>query len=160
MSKKVKIILAIVIVLLLGVGGTFGAAFFGLIKIPGLKLGPKAAVSKTDEKKKEEKKPVVKAAPPPKKKELAPAPTPQPDPDKGYQKLATVWEAMDPSALKEATKSWKAPELARVLIFMDEDKVAIVLAQLEAKRAGEVMHVMETIASKPAVAAKPATGSI
>lgn len=160
MSKKVKIILAIVLVLFLGVGGTLGAAFMGFLKIPGLKIGPQKATVKKDDKKKDDKKPVAKVTPPTKKKEPPPTPIPQPDPDKGYQKLATVWEAMEPSALKEATKKWKAPELARVLIFMDEDKVAVVLAQLEPSRAGEVMQVMETIASKPVITTKPATGSI
>lgn len=137
------------IILILG-GGVGGAIYFGVIKIPGLAIGTQPV------KKEDKKEAIVKKSPPPAAAPLkTPAPKvekaipPKPDPAKGYVKLATVWEGMEPEKLKEVVATWRDDDLAAVLNKMDEDKVSALLALMDPKKSSTVMKAMQTKAAEP-----------
>ncbi len=150
MSKKKVIVISVVAVLVVGVGLTAAGLFLGFIRIPGLKIGPQKPVAATINKAspKTESKPVAKFVPVAKKVD-PPPPAPKPDPEKGYRKLAETWNLIEPPKLKKVVQKWTPVELASVLVYMDDEKVGPILAELEDKQASLVMKAIEEIASRP-----------
>jgi len=164
MKKGLFILLPIIV---LGVG--VALVFTGIIKIPGLNLGPqkkKAALLYTGDKDtlgKDKGKTVAKKDSPPAKTPAAdttqtpPAKTPPPKgnptltienkPEVGAKKLAKLWNEIDASALKDITKDWKEKDLAGVLMKMDNGKVAEFLGILDAKRASNLSRELQKQAS-------------
>ena len=132
-----------VVLLLLIAGGVGGAAFMGVINIPG----------------------ITPAKPKPKqeaKKEVKPAPKPQPtdesasdkkptkvakkddkpkatvDPAKGASTVAELWNEMDTAKLVAITKDWKDNDLVPILLKMDEAKVTEYLGQIDPKKSSSL----------------------
>lgn len=161
-----KLLFVLLPIIILGIGA--GLVFSGVIKIPGLNLGPqkkKAASLYTSDK----DNPAVKGKTPPKKNEPkkteAPKDTAKKEPEKpktpdkgaavvlenkpelGNKKLAKLWNELDPTALKDITKDWKEKDLAGVLMKMDNGKVAEFLGILEAKRASNLSRELQKQAS-------------
>jgi hypothetical protein len=156
-KKKGKGLLIAILVTLLILGGTVGAIFTGLIKIPGLKVPGLKAKSVTNSytdsdnkplkvETKEPKKPQVKITPDP-----TPLPTkaePETDPKLGDKKLAGIWNNMETSAIIKIAANYKDAELAAVLSNMDAEKVGEILADLpDAKRAARISQQIQAIAS-------------
>ncbi len=161
-SKKGLIIVLAVVVPLLLVGGTAGAAFAGIIKIPGLKIpGAKAksVANYTDKDdnpselaKNEKKEP--EASIEPEKESTAPEvkivkePEPVLDPEVGAKKLAGIWNNLEPADIVRISAAYKNPELALVLSKMDAEKVAGVLSEIkDAKRAAALSQEIQHLAS-------------
>lgn len=142
-----KKLLLLVLVPVLLLGGGFAAVYFGLVKIPGLKLGPLAAqamyavdqdhpevkklkgeVDKLTSALEKARKPVAKAV----------EAVSGPDPAVGQAKLAGLWNKMSPTSVGKLAEGWNPVELSRVLAKMDPDRAAKVLEKLPPKLAGEV----------------------
>jgi flagellar basal body-associated protein FliL len=143
MKKKLMIIIPIVVLLLAG-GAVFALAKMGKINIPG--LTPK----KTPAKKTAPPKVEVKKVEPPKKKVVPPAKpkaTHMIDAEKGAKKLAKVWNELPVDNVLASIKEWKAPELARVIVSMEPEKAAALMAKLEPKRLDEVSREIQRQAS-------------
>lgn len=148
----IKLVLFIVLPLLLVGGGVVGAAFMGVINIPGLTPAKKGklahgAQSMYGEQAKVEP---AKPAPPRPKKEVAtkpPAEPPKPDMDLGAKKLAKIWNEISVDGLMKIIEKWSDEDVARVLAKMDTSKVAQLLASLasskKAERAGKLSELMQ-----------------
>ncbi len=143
-KKGLMIALIIVFVLLATAGTVFGLAFTGKINIPGITKPKPKKVTKP------KAKPAAKPKAKPKPKEeptVAPVATNKVVDKEGCAKLAAVWGEMDAKALLKVSASWKAVELAPVLVEMDEAKVAELLAAMETKKAAETSREMRRLAS-------------
>jgi len=150
----VKKVLFIVLPLILLIGG--GVVLFlgwkGIIKLPffpqkkvAKKTGKQTAVAKTPAAKKPD--PVIaKPDPAPPKPKVIP---PKPDIEAGEKKLALVWNTMEAAQLVPIVQDWKDPDLAKILVRMDEDKVTELLAALDPVRASRLSRAIETVAAKP-----------
>jgi hypothetical protein len=95
---------------------------------------------------------VATAKPPPSKKDLAP----KTDPEKGAEKLAELWNGVEPENLAKITSKWQMPALARVLLKMDPDAVTKFLDGLDEKRADVISRAIASEASKIPVPTVPA----
>lgn len=161
-GKKGLIIALAVLVPLLGAGGVLGAAYAGVLKIPGLKLpGIKTksvAANYTDSddkatelaKKEEESKPieVEVTAEPEIEPQIIKEPEPVVDPELGAKKLAAIWNSMNAVDIVRISANYKDPEFARVLSKMESEKVAKVLAEIkDPKRAASISQEIESLAS-------------
>lgn len=154
-SKKGLVIGLVVGLLLLGGGGFVGAAYMGLVKVPG--ITPKSKLAKNaasqykadpkDAKKKEPEKPKV-ATPAPKPKAPPKPKEPTLDPDAGDQRVADVWSQMEVAQLAEVVKDWRDPELARVLVKMDEKRTAELLSLIEPRRASRLSRAIQAESSR------------
>jgi flagellar motility protein MotE (MotC chaperone) len=92
----------------------------------------------------------VKKVEPPKKKVVPPAKpkaTHMIDAEKGAKKLAKVWNELPVDNVLASIKEWKAPELARVIVSMEPEKAAALMAKLEPKRLDEVSREIQRQAS-------------
>jgi len=166
-----KLLFILLPVILLAVGAAL--VMMGVVKIPGLNLGPqkkaaqlyagdkdpKTGAPKTDPAKTDAKTDAgtpktdpTKADPtkvatnkPPAQKPTDPAFDTKPD--QGAKKLAKLWNEMEPTALKDITKDWKEKDLAAVLNKMDNGKVAEFLGILDAKRASNLSRELQKQAS-------------
>jgi len=162
-SKK-GLIFIIIGVLVLGGGGFFGAAFMGILKIPGItpksklaKKAPavtpeaKAAAEKAaaEKKKAEEAAKLAAAAPPPEEEEVAPPPEPEPDLKKGAEAIAEIWNGLPEAKIVEISKSWAIEDVARVLPLLDSKKAAGVLGLMDVKRASDVSEEIQRQAATP-----------
>lgn len=161
-SKK-GLIFAILGVLVLGGGGFFGAAFMGVLKIPGItpksKLAKKAPVQTPEakaaaekaaaDKKKAEEAAKVAAAAPPVEEEVVEPSAPEPDLKKGAEALAEIWNGLPEAKILEICKTWPVEDVARVLPLLDTKKAAGVLGLMEAKRASEVSEEIQRQAATP-----------
>lgn len=154
-KKGLVIALAVALPLLIA-GGVVGAAYAGVVKIPGLKLpGMKAAstaaANYTDkEDKKPEAKPVEPQATiePEPKAELAPTPKPEADPELGAKKLAGIWNNLNAPDIVRIAATYEDANFARVLSKMDSEKVAKVLAEIkDSKKAAAISRLIESQAS-------------
>jgi cell division septation protein DedD len=166
-SKK-GLIIALVVPLLI-VGGGLGAAYAGVVKIPGLKLpgmktktvasnytdkDDKAADLYTDKDDKatelakaDVKEPEVTIEPDPKPL-VTKEPEPITDPELGAKKLAGIWNNLEPSDIVRISAAYKDPELALVLSKMDAEKVAAVLSEItDSKRAAKLSQEIQNLAS-------------
>lgn len=144
-----KILLIVLPILVLG-GGFVGLAIAGVIKVPGLTpKKAKAAPLYGEAKDKVEEKP--KAAPKPKPTEAPAKPAEKPadkmDPEQGAKKLAGLWNSVPTDKLLEITKQFKDPELARVMVAMDPEKVSELLAAMDAKRSAKLSQELQRVAS-------------
>jgi len=141
---KKKLLIIIPVVLLLAAGVVFALAKMGKINIPG--LTPKKAPAKKTAPPKVE----VKKVEPPKKKVVPPSKpkaTHMIDMDKGAKKLAKVWNELPVENVLASIKDWKAPELARVIVSMEPERAAALMAKLEPKRLDEVSREIQRQAS-------------
>lgn len=165
-GKKGLIIGLAVGFVLLSAGGVVGAAFMGLINIPGLTPkkqtaslygegddlygegtelatntedpGADSLEERTEEIKPEEiDEPEIKVTTPPEPEE------PETDPEVGAKKLAKVWNEIKPDKLAPIVAEYKEEDLARVLTKMDASKVAKLMAELDPKLAARVSKEME-----------------
>lgn len=116
-------------------GGVFGAAKFGLVNIPG--LTPKPPAKKKEEPKAPPAKP--KARPKPASPAAAQEAPKGPPPEK---KVAQIWNEVPPERLVALAAEFEDVELARVLLYMDGERAAQVLASLEPKRAAAVSRLV------------------
>lgn len=150
-----KIILIVVPVLVLG-GAFVALAVIGVIKVPGLtRKQPKPPVLYSQDKKKDEKPPAEPPKPVAKKAEPVKTPEgPKTDPVKGAKKLAQLWNSVPTPKLVELCKGFKDSELADVMVNMDPEKVAELLAMLDAKRSALLSKELRKVAS---VVPKPAS---
>ena len=144
------------------VGGVLGAAFMGILKIPGITpkskmmaglYGQNAAKlygenGKDLLAKKESELPPPEILPDEPKPKPKPKPTHTIDPVLGAKKLAKVWNEMPSDKLVAIAKVWKPDPLAEVVSAMDAQKAAELLAQLDAKVAAEVSTKLKEKASK------------
>ncbi|MEI7577886.1 MAG: hypothetical protein WCK51_13410 [Armatimonadota bacterium] len=147
-SKKTKkkglmIVIILVVVLVLAAVAVVVLAKLGKINIPGLTPKKPAAASA--------KKPEVKPKAAPKKKveePKAPIIAEAPLNDKeGAIKLATVWNEIPTEGLVKITKAMTPTELAPVLVEMDAEKSAALLAAMDAKTATVVSRELKRVAS-------------
>lgn len=162
-----KKILFIVLPILLVGGGVVGAAFMGVINIPGLtpkkKMGAMAYGEKKDEKPAveaaDETKPTAKKEKPkPKPEQVSTNPT---DPDAGVKKIAKLWNAMETENLAKLVKDWTDDDLAKVMLFMPNEKVAELLGTLEPARASKISRALKSLAQKAEEkAAKPTATTV
>jgi|GEM_PF-832509 len=162
-SKKGLIIVLAVVLPLLIVGGAVGAAYAGLIKIPGLSLpGMKTktvAANYTDkddeaaklaEKAKNEPEASIEPDDPTNEPKVLITKEPEPvtDPELGAKKLAGIWNNLEPTEIVRISAPYKTPELALVLSKMDAEKVAAVLTEItDTKRAAALSQEIQNIAS-------------
>ncbi len=158
MAKTGLIIGVVVGLLVLGGGGFVGAAYMGVVKVPGItpknkliaanKLyGEKGAGAAKPGAKPEPKK-VAKLTPPPKPKPVAPKPTHTIEPEMGAQRVADVWSGMESDALVAIVADWRDNDLARVLALMDDQKTGELLAKLEPKRASRLTKALQAESSR------------
>lgn len=150
--KKILMIVVPLVLLLGGGGGAFFAAKKGLINIPGVtppkKKKPAPGVSIYADKK-DDKVPEPKKEPEPEvevKKEEKPAPPPT-DPIQGAKKVAKLWNELPTDKLKLLCADWKTPDLARVIMAMNGEKSAELLASLDAPKASELSKEIQKQAS-------------
>ncbi|MFM9872800.1 MAG: hypothetical protein ACKVQS_04960 [Fimbriimonadaceae bacterium] len=159
-SKKGLIIILAVVLPLILIGGAVGAAYAGLLKIPGLKLpGMKAktvASNYTDKDDKPSK--IDKTQPdatiepdtpePEQQKLVTKEPEPVTDPELGAKKLAGIWNNLEPSDIVRISSTYKDPDFALVLSKMDAEKVAAVLSAItDNKRAARLSQEIQNLAS-------------
>ena len=146
-----KVIFIVLPILLLG-GGFVGLAITGIIKVPGLTpkkakagslYGENAAKVYT-----EPKTEVVVTKPDETKPKVAPVvEVVKTDPEKGAKKIAQLWNNIPTVKLAELSKLYKDNELADVLVQMDPEKVAELLALLDAKRSAKLSKELQRVAS-------------
>ena len=146
-------IIVVVVVVTAGVG-VVGAAKMGAVNIPGLTPKKKALAVKSYtedkdpalEKKKDKLKPEK-----PKEQPAPPKPAEKPisriEPEAGAQHIADVWSTMDSSKIMEITKDWKELELAKVIVLMDQQKAAEILAAMDPKKASALSRAIQKQAS-------------
>ncbi|ARU40252.1 hypothetical protein CCB80_03500 [Armatimonadetes bacterium Uphvl-Ar1] len=156
-GKKGLIITIAVLVPLLAIGGTLGAAYAGLLKIPGLKLPGMKTQSVAKNYTESEDEPTklakeTKPTPPKIKIEAEPEPPaikePETDPELGAKKLAGIWNNMDAEDIVRISAAYRDEELARVLIKMEAEKVAEILPIIkDPKRAAKLSQLIESQAS-------------
>lgn len=142
-KKGLMIVIILVVVLVLAAVAVVVLAKLGKINIPG--LTPKKPVAAA-------KKPEVKPKAAPKKKVEEPkvpvvAEAPVNDKE-GAIKLATVWNEIPTEGLVKITKAMTPSELAPVLVEMDAEKSAALLAAMEAKTATVVSRELKRVASQ------------
>ena len=141
-KKGLMIVIILVVVLVLAAAAVVVLAKMGKINIPG--LTPKKPVAAA-------KKPEVKPKPAAKKKveePKAPVVTAAPVNDKeGAIKLATVWNEIPTEGLVKITKAMTPTELAPVLVEMDAEKSAALLAAMDPKTATVVSRELKRVAS-------------
>lgn len=127
------LVIAAVALVVVG-GGVFGAAKMGLVKIPGISPPPP---------KKKEEKPQAKPPAKPKAapKSLARA-TPVADGPPPEKKVAQLWNEIPAERVVLLAAEYQDAELARVLLHMDGERAAQVLAGLEPKRAAAVSRLV------------------
>jgi hypothetical protein len=142
-KKGLMIVIILVVVLVLAAVTVVVLAKMGKINIPG--LTPKKPVAAA-------KKPEVKPKKAPKKKveePLAPVVAEAPVNDKeGALKLANVWNEIPTEGLVKITKTMTPTELAPVLVEMDAEKSAALLAAMDAKTATIVSRELKRVASQ------------
>lgn len=145
--------IAIPLVLVLGLGGVGGAAYMGLVKIPGItpksKMGKPNLYGEAGKKDVAQAKPKPKpaappAAPPPRK----PKPTHTVEPEKGAEAVAELWNGISTEKLAPIVRDWEDPELATVLSKMDSKKAAALLSSLEPERASRLSQQISDQAAK------------
>jgi hypothetical protein len=151
--KKVLLIV-LPLVLVIGLGTVLGLGYMGVIHLP---FFPHKKVVKKAGKQSVALKPIVpvkKADPTPPPPAAPPRPkpvvnVPKPDVEAGEKKLAHVWDGMESAQLVPILQDWKDPELARILIKMDPDKVTELLATIDPARASKLSRAIEAAAAKP-----------
>jgi hypothetical protein len=142
-KKGLMIVIILLVVLILAAVAVVVLAKLGKINIPG--LSPKKPVAAA---KKPEVKP--KKAPPKKKEPTAPpvvAAAPINDKE-GAVKLATVWNEIPTDGLVKIIKTMTPTEIAPVLVEMDTEKSAALLAAMDAKTATIVSRELKRVASQ------------
>ncbi len=158
-GKKGLVIALAVLLPLLIVGGVVGAAFAGLIKIPG--ITPKKAamygeanylLDKDDAPKptpapEEEPKPETKEEKePPKPKVQVTSEDPVMDEEQGAKKLAAIWNNMEAAQVLRLAAETNDNDLARIMAKMDAELVAEVLGTMpDARRAARLSLAIEKI---------------
>ncbi|MDI9641604.1 hypothetical protein QPK87_17460 [Kamptonema cortianum] len=167
MSKQSgKALIIGIVVPLVIVGAVGGLAFAGVIKIPGLNIGPKATAKaaenygekddkldvKTPKDSEVEKEESPASTPPEAEETSVATPTePKTDPEEGAKKLAGIWNNMEAANLLAIAKNYKDEELALVLSKMEAEKVAEILGAMakgsDAKRAALLSRKMEELGS-------------
>jgi hypothetical protein len=149
-----------IVVPILLIGGTVGAAFMGVINVPGVtpakkaeaKAKPNAEPEQTAEgSESEPSEPTdVDQAPietdEPSLTEDKPA-TPQSDPVQGAKALAKYWDAIETNRLLPITDTYSEPDLARILIHMQKSKVAEILGAVTPDRAAKLSRELQKLAS-------------
>jgi hypothetical protein len=143
MKKLIPILLPVIILVGLVAGG--------IVKIPGVNDSPP--------KKKHAKKATTEAAsnkPKPAPDLGTPKPTPAPvdapakptfDPEKGNEKIAELWGAMETDKLKDVIEKWPDKEAAPVLAVMDSSKVAELFGALKPERASALSKELQRLGS-------------
>ena len=123
-----------------------GAAWVGVIEVPG--LSPEVAVAK---KKTSEHSTTGGSALP-----LEPLPAKTPvaiattDPEEGHKKVAYLWESIETDKLVPIVEKWRDADLAAVLAKMDVDKVAALLSSIDEVRASRLSkELQKQAAAKP-----------
>lgn len=137
------IVIILVVVLVLAAIAVVVLAKMGKINIPGLSPKKPAAATKPPEQKPK------KVAP--KKVEEPPAPVVAAAPvnDKeGAIKLASVWNEIPTEGLVKITKTMTPTELAPVVIEMDAEKSAALLAAMDTKTATNLSRELKRVASQ------------
>jgi hypothetical protein len=152
-----------IIVPILLIGGTLGAAFMGVVNIPG--VTPKKAEAKKQEPA-QENEPTEETQPtdetgqaatiedpdlasqsePSQPAQVQPQ-QPATDPAQGAKALAKIWDEIDTSKLLPITDTFKESDLAQVLFYMKKDKVADVLGAVDADRAAKLSRELQRLAS-------------
>ena len=155
----------LIITPILLIGGILGAGFMGIVPIPG--ISPKKAVAKSSEmygEGKEETTTLTQDEPVEDQEYVEPPPTaPEPtvtqvqtttqtitparDPEKGARALAKYWDEIEINKLIPITETYKDPELAQVLYFMQKAKVAELLSRVRADRAASLSRELQRLAS-------------
>ena len=144
-KKKGPLIAMIVAPLVLG-GGVVGAALTGAVNIPG--LTPKKAKPPTGYGEKKDEKPVAKKPTAPPVEDPPPtAKAPTTDPELGAKKLAQLWNNVETAKLVAIAKGYRDDDLAPILVKMDPEKVAEVLAAIEPARATKLSQQIQSEAS-------------
>lgn len=142
-KKGLMIVIILVVVLVLAAVAVVVLAKMGKINIPGLSPKKPATAAKPPEQKPK------KAAP--KKVEEPPAPVVAAAPvnDKeGAIKLASVWNEIPTEGLVKITKTMTPTELAPVVIEMDAEKSAALLAAMDTKTATILSRELKRVASQ------------
>jgi hypothetical protein len=129
-----KKLLFALVPLLIG-GGVVGAALLGLIHIPGLTpTKPKTNLYAADAQYTEPAGPGPVEPQPQAKDKAKPPPPPPAEPKRDLaaaaKKVARVWNDVPPAELSAICKGWKDEDLARVLLAMDPEKSAALIAEI------------------------------
>lgn len=155
MKKAVVILVPVLLI-----GGVAGAAFMGVIKIPGITPKAKLAANLYGEgtdlyapdaevKIDATVEPIEPTPPPVAKKPEAEPEEPEPvlDPELGAKKLAKVWNALPTEDLQAVSATFKDDELALVLSKMEVEKVAALMSAMDPKRGASLSRQLARIAS-------------
>jgi len=157
-GKKGLVIALAVLLPLIIVGGVVGAAFAGLIKIPGITPKKAAMYGEANYLDKEdapkptpapegEPKPEPKEAKePPKPKVQVTSEDPVLDEEQGAKKLAAIWNNMEAAQVLRLAAETNDNDLARIMAKMDAELVAEVLGTMpDARRAARLSLAIEKI---------------
>ncbi len=158
-----------IVVPILLIGGAVGAGFMGVINIPGI-TPKKPPVTKKDA---AEKQPTDEGSattdtiegqqvtvdpgaqstptdPPDNVRPTEPDPKkadPSTDPEQGAKALAKYWDEIEIAKLIPITETYKEPELAQVLFYMQKAKVAELLSTVNSARAASLSRELQRLAS-------------
>jgi hypothetical protein len=151
-----------IVVPILLFGGALGAAFMGVISIPGITPKKTAAAKSvpkeqqatgdestaTDSVEDQQVTADTNAQEPPTEPSRAVSePKPITDPELGAKALAKYWDEIEVTKLIAITETYKEPELAQVLFFMQKSKVAELLGSVSSERAARLSRELQRLAS-------------
>ncbi len=151
-----------IVVPILLIGGALGAAFMGVINVPGITPKKTAAAKSAPEEQPatddestatdEVEDQQVSAdtgtqSPPAEPLRSAAQPKPNTDPEQGAKALAKYWDEIDIAKLIPITETYKESELAQVLYFMQKSKVAELLSSVSSDRAARLSRELQRLAS-------------
>jgi hypothetical protein len=151
-----------IIVPILLVGGTFGAAKMGVVQIPGVspkkveakKLAEGEQAPEQEQEPEQEPEPEQQAdlTDPATMPSTDPQPTepqtdPPTDPEAGAKALAKYWDAIPTNKLIPITDTYTERDLALVLQYMQKPKVAEIMGAIDADRAANLSRELQRLAS-------------
>jgi hypothetical protein len=156
--KPLLIILPILII-----GGTVGAAYMGVINVPGvtptkIEAATTAEAQPTEEEATQEQstsettEDFQSTAPPnpnSQTPELPNSQTAEPNAAQGAKSLAKYWDEISVPKLVPITETYGEKDLAQVLFFMQRSKVAELLSSVSADRAAKLSRELQQLASEP-----------
>jgi hypothetical protein len=145
--KGVAMLVGLVVV------GVLIAGMAGVVNIPGLTPQKKTEATKEGQGKGGQSgspQPQVK-----KERPKQPVPivqikkrAPESDPAKGQDAVAQLWENLSADSLLAIVKDWKDPELAKILLKMDSEKVSALLEKLDSGRASKLTRAIQKEAER------------
>jgi len=78
---------------------------------------------------------------------VKPKPAEHSDPEKGIETIAEIWSGLDAKHLNDIVKTYKDPDIARILLKMDTERVTAYLEQLPSEKAAKLSKELQKQAS-------------